>query len=97
GIGFGKTPEQNLQLINGLDRIIREFNAPVLLGTSRKSFIKRAFDHIQSPGDRDDQRERDAGTAVTVTIGVLRGARLVRVHDVAGTVLVARMTESVMR
>jgi dihydropteroate synthase len=94
GIGFGKTPEQNLQLIDKLDRIVSEFDLPVLLGTSRKSFIKHALDKALSGIDRDDMRERVAGTAATVVIGVLRGARIVRVHDVGIMVAVTRMTES---
>lgn len=94
GIGFGKTPEQNLQLIDKLDRIVAEFGLPVLLGTSRKSFIKHTLDKALSGVARDDLRERVAGTAATVVIGVLRGARIVRVHDVGIMVAVTRMTES---
>src|SRR5215468_9846129 len=48
GVGFGKTPEQNLRLIDKLDRIVAEFGLPVLLGTSRKSFIRRALDRALS-------------------------------------------------
>jgi dihydropteroate synthase len=96
GVGFGKTPEQNLQLIDHLDRVVTEFGLPVLLGTSRKSFIKRALDKAISGGARDDQLERVAGTATTVVIGVLRGARIVRVHDVGLMLAVTRMTEAVM-
>jgi dihydropteroate synthase len=96
GIGFGKTPEQNLQLIDKLDRIVDEFGLPVLLGTSRKSFIKHALDKALSGIARDDMRERVAGTAATVVIGVLRGARIVRVHDVGIMVAVTRMTESAL-
>lgn len=94
GIGFGKTPVQNLQLIDRLDRIVAEFGLPVLLGTSRKSFIKHAMDKALFGIARDDLRERVAGTAATVVIGVLRGARIVRVHDVGMMVAVTRMTES---
>jgi dihydropteroate synthase len=102
GIGFGKTPEQNLQLIDRLDRIVTEFGLPVLLGTSRKSFIKHVFikhvmDKALSGGARDDLRERVAGTAATVVIGVLRGARIVRVHDVGLMLSVTRMTELTQR
>jgi dihydropteroate synthase len=96
GIGFGKTPEQNLQLINKLDRIGAEFGLPLLLGTSRKSFIKRTLDKALPASARDDQRERLAGTAATVTIGVLRGARIVRVHDVGEMLAVTRMAEAVI-
>src|SRR5262249_8265087 len=95
GIGSGKSPEQNLRLINDLDRIVAEFGLPVLLGTSRKSFIKRTLDQALLSSARDDQRERLAGTAATVTIGVLRGARVVRVHDVGEMVAVIRMAEAV--
>src|SRR5215475_10975601 len=94
GVGFGKTPEQNLQLIDKLDRIVTEFDLPILLGTSRKSFIKHVMDKALSGSARDDLRERLAGTAATVVIGVLRGARIVRVHDVGVMLAVTRMTES---
>jgi dihydropteroate synthase len=97
GVGFGKTPEQNLKLIDGLDRIVAEFGLPVALGTSRKSFIKHVMDKALSAHARDDLRERVAGTAATVVIGVLRGARIVRVHDVGLMLAVTRMAESVAR
>ena len=116
GVGFGKTPEQNLQLVNGLDRIASAFGLPVLLGTSRKSFIKRTLDRIlpsvardeafvardedsryrdEASRYRDEERERRGGTAATVAIGVLRGARVVRVHDVGEMVAVIRIAEAV--
>jgi dihydropteroate synthase len=81
-------------LIDQLDRIVNEFGLPVLLGTSRKSFIKHTMDKALSGIARDDMRERIAGTAATVVIGVLRGARIVRVHDVGIMTPVVRMTES---
>jgi dihydropteroate synthase len=96
GIGFGKTPEQNLQLINGLERLTEEFKYPILLGPSRKSFIKRILDQRLSAANRDDRRERIAGTAASVTIGVLRGARIIRVHDVAEMTAVIRLTEAMI-
>jgi dihydropteroate synthase len=95
GIGFGKTPEQNLELINHLDRVGRELALPVLLGPSRKSFIKLTLDrHLQSVR-RDEDRYRTAGTAACVAIGVLRGARIVRVHDVREMLPVVRMAEAI--
>lgn len=97
GIGFGKTPEQNLQLINRLDLIVAEFGLPVLLGTSRKSFIKQTLDKAMTASERDGQRERVAGTTASVAIGVLRGARIVRVHDVGEMVAVSRMVEAILR
>lgn len=96
GVGFGKTPKQNLQLINQLDLIIAEFGLPVLLGTSRKSFIKLTLDGVMNTSARNEDRERVAGTAATVAIGVLRGARIVRVHDVGEMAPVTRMAEAVL-
>jgi dihydropteroate synthase len=93
GLGFGKTPEQNLQLINGLDRLAAEFALPILLGPSRKSFIKRALERALP----DNARTRAAGTAASLALGVLRGARLVRVHDVGEMAAVVRMTEAILK
>jgi len=96
GIGFGKTAEQNLQLINGLNRLVAEFSLPLLLGPSRKSFIKRTLDQWLKVGQRNEERERVAGTAASVTVGVLRGARIVRVHDVGEMVALVRLVEAMM-
>ena len=73
GIGFGKTLEHNLRLINYLETF-RGLGAPVLLGTSRKSFIGKLLDKPVG--------ERMYGTAASVALGVMRGAKIVRVHDV---------------
>lgn len=96
GIGFGKTARQNLELINQLDRLATEFDLPVLLGTSRKSFIKRTLDERMTATKRNDKRERVAGTAASIVIGIERGARIVRVHDVAEMVAVVRLTEAML-
>ena len=96
GIGFGKTPEQNLQLIQGLDRLSGEFDLPALLGPSRKSFIPKTLDLYLAGFQRDDERERLAGTAAAVALGIERGARLIRVHDVIEMVAVVRLTEALM-
>lgn len=88
GIGFGKTVEQNLALINCLDEI-RSLGFPVLLGPSRKSFIGYTLD---LPAD-----QRLEGTAAAVAVGITRGADIVRVHDVATMVRVARMTDALVR
>ncbi len=74
GIGFGKTAEGNLELLHHLDSF-HQFNCPVLLGTSRKSFIGRVL-------DLDDPQERLFGTLATVASGVERGVQIFRVHDV---------------
>lgn len=88
GIGFGKTVEQNLEL---LDRTgdIRALGYPVLVGPSRKSFIGYTLD---LPPD-----QRVEGTAAAVAVAIARGADVVRVHDVEVMVRVARMSDAITR
>lgn len=88
GIGFGKTVEQNLSLINNLDEI-RALGYPILLGPSRKSFIGYTLD---LPPD-----QRLEGTLAAIAIGIEKGADIVRVHDVAPAVRVARMADAITR
>ena len=88
GIGFGKTVEQNLELLNRLDEI-RALGFPVLLGPSRKSFIGYT---LNLPPD-----QRVEGTAAAVAIGIARGADIVRVHDVEAMTRVAKMTDAIVR
>jgi dihydropteroate synthase len=88
GIGFGKTVEQNLELINRLDQI-RALGFPVLLGPSRKSFIGYT---LNLPPD-----QRLEGTAASIAIGIARGADIVRVHDVEPMLQIARMTDAIVR
>ncbi len=88
GIGFGKTVEQNLQLVNRLDKL-KALGYPILLGTSRKSFIGYT---LNLPPE-----ERLEGTAATTSIGIDRGADIIRVHDVQAMVRVARMTDKLVR
>lgn len=87
GVGFGKTVAQNMAIIDRLDRI-RALGYPVLLGTSRKSFIGKAMD---LPAD-----QRIEGTAATVSLGIARGADIVRVHDVRHMARAARMTDAML-
>ena len=88
GIGFGKTVEQNLELLNRSGEI-RELGFPLLIGPSRKSFIGYTLD---LPPD-----QRIEGTAAAVAIGIVRGADIVRVHDVEMMVRIARMTDALVR
>lgn len=88
GIGFGKTVEQNLELIQRLDEL-KSLGLPILIGPSRKSFIGYALD---LPPD-----QRVEGTAAAVAIGIDRGADIVRVHDVAVMARIARMTDAIVR
>jgi dihydropteroate synthase len=88
GIGFGKTVEQNLELINRLEEI-RLLGYPLLVGPSRKSFIGYTLD---LPPD-----QRLEGTAAAVAICIARGADIVRVHDAVYMSRVARMTDAIVR
>jgi len=84
GIGFGKRPEHNVEILRRLDEF-RGLGCALAIGTSRKSFIGH---YLGRPVDK-----RDSGTAATVAAAILRGADLVRVHDVREMVDVARMTD----
>lgn len=88
GVGFGKTYENNLEIIGRLDRL-KELGYPVLLGTSRKSVIGLTLDLPAS--------ERVEGTVVTTVYAVLKGASYVRVHDVKENVRAIRMAEAILQ
>ena len=88
GIGFGKTAEQNLEVLRRLDEL-GELGCPLLVGTSRKSTIGRV---LGLPVD-----ERIEGTAATVALSVAAGADMVRVHDVREMARVARMSDAIVR
>jgi dihydropteroate synthase len=96
GLGFGKTPEQNLQLINGLDRLVNAFGLPILLGPSRKSFLKQVLDEELGTAAKNDPQTRVWGTSASVIIGVVRGARIVRVHDVGEMAAATRVAERIL-
>lgn len=89
GIGFSKSQEQNLELIAKLDRFARAFAGfPILVGTSRKSFIGRLLGGAPAT-------ERLHGTMATVTAAVLGGAHIVRVHDVKAAVETVRVADAI--
>ena len=88
GIGFGKTVEQNLRLLNELGKL-ENLGYPLLIGPSRKSFIGYTLD-LQ-------MEDRLEGTAAAVAVGITRGADIVRVHDVREMVRVAQMTDALVR
>ncbi len=89
GIGFGKTLEHNLTLMQNLERF-HELGVPLLVGTSRKSFIGKVL-------DIDDPRERIWGTAATVSRCMMAGMHILRVHDVKPMAQVAGMTRAMMK
>ena len=88
GLGFGKTVEQNLEIMDRLGEL-KVLGRPILVGTSRKSFIGYTLDL--------PPEERLEGTAATVALCIARGADIVRVHDVKEMVRVARMTDAIVR
>ena len=87
GIGFGKSPEQNLAVMNSLEEITG-MGFPWLLGASRKSMIGFALDL--------EVDERLEGTLVTTVIGVMKGASIIRVHDVKENLRAVKMTEAIL-
>jgi len=89
GIGFGKTAEHNLRIINNLDAL-SALGRPVLVGVSRKSFIGRVLNNAPVS-------ERLEGTAAAVAVSVMKGANIVRVHDVKEMVRVVKIVDAVRR
>jgi dihydropteroate synthase len=101
GIGFGKTQEQNLEVLQRLEEL-KVLGRPILLGSSRKSFIGWVLDLTPEqrlnevafvpPGDK-----RLEGTAATIAIGIAKGADIVRVHDVKEMARVCKMSDALVR
>ncbi len=94
GIGFGKTVEHNLTLIKNLNRF-HSLGLPLIIGTSRKAFIRKII-----AGDAGKDLDPalpvvETGTGATVAAAILNGADIVRVHDVAGAVIVAKITDAI--
>jgi dihydropteroate synthase len=87
GIGFGKTAVHNLQVLNRLS-LLASLGKPILVGTSRKSFIGKVLGL--------STRERLLGTVATIAASILRGAHVVRVHDVPEAIQAARMTDAIV-
>lgn len=87
GIGFAKDYDHNLEMMGRLDELVR-LGYPVLLGTSRKRFIRQTLDL-----PADDVVE---GTAATVALGIAQGCQIVRVHDVERIVRTVRMTDAIV-
>jgi dihydropteroate synthase len=91
GIGFGKTAEQNVELLAQLNQVAGAFAAfPLLIGTSRKSFIGKLLDGAPTG-------ERIYGTVASIAASVLKGAHIVRVHDVKAAVEAIKVADAVKR
>ena len=89
GIGFAKTPEQNIELLRRLSEF-KALKVPILLGTSRKSFIGKII-------NQKDPQKRVWGTAATCCSAIMSGADILRVHDVAEIYDVSRVTDAIYR
>jgi dihydropteroate synthase len=90
GFGFGKNFEENYPLLAGLDELA-DLGFPILAGTSRKSFVGRASGH-EGPA-----ANRVAGSLAAMVLSIVKGAHIVRVHDVKQSVEAARVVDAVMR
>lgn len=91
GIGFGKTAAQNVELIAKLDQLASEFSEfALLIGTSRKSFIGKLLDDAPAG-------QRLYGTIASLAASVLKGAHIVRVHDVKAAVEAIKVADAVKR
>ncbi len=88
GIGFGKTLEHNIEILSNLDKF-KQFKLPLLIGTSRKSMIGKI---LNKPVE-----ERLYGTLATVALSILKGANIVRVHDVAETKDVVQVIDTIIK
>lgn len=89
GIGFGKTLEHNFIVMNHLERLCNAFPYPFLLGASRKSFIGSVLPNAAE--------ERDNATGATTCLGITKGIKIVRVHDVKRHVELSKMMDAMLR
>ena len=92
GIGFGKTVGHNCSVIKHL-RDFESLGVPILMGTSRKSFIRRT---LETQGKTVPMDEMDLGTQATVSASILGGAHIVRVHDVKATATTVRIMDNIV-
>lgn len=89
GIGFSKAFEQNLELLANLEKLVKEFSVfPLLVGTSRKSFIGKILGDVPT-------NDRLQGTLASAAIAVWNGAKILRVHDVRETVEALKVVEAI--
>ena len=90
GIGFGKTPAGNLEILRKLDLFKARYAKPLLVGTSRKSVIGIVLGGL-------DVKDRLEGTLATIALAIAKGADIVRVHDVKSVSRVVRMSDAIVR
>ena len=95
GIGFGKTSDHNLQLIGRL-RELEALEAPILVGPSRKAFIRRLLKPDATKDISPLLPQVETGTQAAVAAAVLNGAHIVRVHNVATTVVTVKVIDAIL-
>lgn len=91
GIGFGKTTQHNLEILNRLEEF-KSLGRPIMIGTSRKSFIGHVLGLSASGGFTPDLIR---GTAATIAVAIIKGAKIVRVHDVKEAVQVVLICDAI--
>ena len=95
GIGFGKSQEQNVELIDKLDLLKAAFSdLPILIGTSRKSFIGRIL--ADEAGDAAPLDRRMYGSMASIAAAVMKGANIVRVHDVKAAIETVKVIDAIL-
>ncbi len=94
GIGFGKTVAHNLQIIRRLS-VFEELDVPILIGTSRKAFIRKILSEAIASELSADRPEVETGTQATIAMAVNNGAHIVRVHNVANTKATVTMLDAI--
>ncbi|MCF8093987.1 MAG: dihydropteroate synthase [Desulfobacteraceae bacterium] len=94
GIGFGKTVEHNLQIINRIDSF-NDLGLPVLLGPSRKTFIRKLLSSFPEGELSVDSPEIETGTQGIVAAAAIKGVHIIRVHNVAETLTTLRVVDSI--
>ncbi|MFZ5353435.1 MAG: dihydropteroate synthase [Bacillota bacterium] len=88
GIGFGKTPEQNIEVMSRLGEL-NDLGYPILLGTSRKSMLGKLLNLVP--------KERVEGTLATTVMGIIQGVDIIRVHDIMENYRAVKVTDAIVR
>jgi len=101
GIGFGKTPKQNLEVLRRLEEL-QTLNRPILLASSRKFSVRSVFNltpeqRLNEAACVPKRKQRLEETAATIAIGIAKGADIVRVHDVKEMTRVCKMSDAIVR
>ncbi len=94
GIGFGKTIEHNLLLIKNLHKF-NELKLPVLIGPSKKAFIRKLLQNKTEKEIKPDQPEAETGTQAAIAAAVLNGANIIRVHNVSNTLSTIKIIDAI--